>query len=127
MAKNHETAKDEITCEEIIASATKATEQINKEELETAGVAGEASTETCRKVVLRIKNMSEWTEVGEVVINVAMLLQRGGTSPKALSSLKSTWGTSTVTLEHIKNAVVKTDSCKAKLCPIQKYKIYIYI
>jgi len=74
------------------------------EAVQRAEGAGEASNETCTKIMTLIATEAKSNLPGEVLITVAYLLQRGATSPKTPSSTKFSYGTTTVTVEQIRKA-----------------------
>jgi len=110
------TESKEPTWEEIMEQADRAATENKPTYIPNLSqTLGEASTESCKRVLLRIQRFSRSPNLGEVVINVAILLQKGATSPKASSSQKNTWGQSTVDIEMIRNA------CKLESITVRQF------
>nr|YP_009492181.1 hypothetical protein [Pseudopediastrum integrum]AWI68802.1 hypothetical protein [Pseudopediastrum integrum] len=76
---------------------------------------GEASKETCKNILLKIQQVSKSKNIGDVTVSVSILLQKGATSPKTAGNQKSSWGSTTIDVEMIRNA------CKVNSVTVRQF------
>jgi len=87
----------------------------SSKKLEVMDTNGEASEFTCSTVLTEIKaKAGANATMGQVFLCVAMLLQKGGTSPKTPGTQMYKYGNASVTVEIIRNA------CRSHKCTVRQ-------